>query len=210
MGTGVTAPKRPQIGDHYLDAGPLFCLGGSQVLAELFDEHFLSRSLVAAAVVGEVNHNADLLIPPVGPHPKRGVKQAARNARGRYKALLASAKVVPSPEPPQLSTIRADLRTRAQAHLKPGQSLHQAKNDGEAESVYWAALESAEVVSNDGDAHALAAKHGVTSSTFVEVARHLVKAQKAVRRRDIYRELATLSSRDIFPGEHITGELDLV
>lgn len=206
----MTAPKRPQIGDHYLDSGPLFCLGGSHLLADLFDEHFLPRSRVVAAVVGELNHNADLLIPAVGPHPKRAVKQAARNARGRYKVLLASAKAVSTPEPPQLTSIKADLRARAQKQLRPGRTLHQLKNDGEAECVYWAVCETVEIVSNDGDAHFLAAMHGVTSSTFVEVARHLVKAQKTVRRRDIYKELATLSSRGVFPGEHITGELDLV
>ena len=206
----MTAPKRPQIGDHYLDTGPLFCLGGSQILAELFDETFLSKSRVAAAVVDEVNRNADLSIPPVGPHPKRGVKQAARNARGRYKALLAIAKVVPTPEPSQLSKVRQDLRARAQKQLGPGQTLHPAKNDGEAETVYWASLENCEVVSNDGDAHALATKHGITSSTFVEVARHLVKVQKAVKRKSIYSELVALSSRGIFPGEHLYSELDLV
>lgn len=206
----MTAPKRPQIGEHYLDAGPLLCLGGSPVLAELFDQHFLSRSKVVAAVVGEVNHNADLPLPAVGPHRKRKVKQAARNARGRYKALLASATSPPDPEPTRLTDIKADLRTRALKRLAPGETLHPLKNDGEAECVYWAAQEGVEVISNDGDAHALAVKHRVVSITFVEVARHLVKAQKVVRRRDIYKELATLSGWDIFPGEHIYSELDLV
>ena len=51
MGVAMTAPQRAQIGDHYLDSGPLFCLGGSQVLADLFDAHFLPRSKVVGAVV---------------------------------------------------------------------------------------------------------------------------------------------------------------
>ena len=50
----------------------------------------------------------------------------------------------------------------------------------------------------------------MTSSTFVEVTRHLVKVQKTVKHKAVYRELTALSSRDIFPGEHIYSELDLV
>lgn len=206
----MTAPKRSQIGSHFLDSGPLFCLGASQVLADLFDAHLLPKSKVVAAVVAEVTHNATLLLPPVGPHPKRRVQQAARAVRGRYKVLLSAARSVPSPEPGLLISMKTDLRSRAQVRLRRGEVLHPLKNDGEAESVYWAASESVEVISNDADAHLLARKHKVPSSTFVEVARHLVKAQKAVKRSEIYKELATLSSRGIFPGEHITGELDLV
>lgn len=206
----MTGPKRTQIGDHYLDTGPLLCLGGSPLLAELFDDHLLQGSRVVAAVVGEVNQRADRSLPPGHRPNEQKVKQAARNARGRYKPLLGGAKAVPDPEPVQLSTIKADLRDRAEKQLLAGQTLHPLKNAGEAESVYWAATEGVEIVANDGDAHALAAQHGVISSTFVEVARHLVKAQKTVKHREIYKELATLSGRDIFPGEHLYSELDLV
>lgn len=210
MGVAMTAPQRAQIGDHYLDSGPLFCLGGSQVLADLFDAHFLPRSKVVGAVVAEVAHNANLVLPPVGPHRKRGVKQAARVVQGRYKQLIAAAEVVPTPEPVLLGAMKTELQTRALATLPPGTSLHPLKNDGEAESVFWAKSTTAEVIANDADAHSLAAKHGVTSSSFVEVARHLVKVQKTVKHKAIYRELAALSSRDIFPGEHLYSELDLV
>lgn len=206
----MAAPGRPQIGDHYLDSGPLFCLGGSKILADLFDAHFLPRSRVVGAVVGEVNYNANLLLPAVGHHPKRRVKQAARNARGRYKVLLSHAKAAPSPEPPALSTIKAELHTRSLAMLKPGQSPQPLKNAGEAECLYWAGVESAEIISNDSDAHVLAATRTIISSSFVEVARHLVTAQKLVKPRAIFNELAMLASRDIFPGEHITSELDLI
>lgn len=206
----MSALKRPAIEGHYLDSGPLLCLGGSQVLADLFDAHLLPKSKVVAAVVAEVTYNAALVLPPVGPHPKRRVQQAARVVRGRYKQLLSAATSVPNPEPGLLSSMKTDLRNRAQAKLKLGGVLHPLKNDGEAESVYWAASEAVEVISNDADAHLLARKHKVPSSTFVEVARHLVRTQKAVKRSEIYKELATLSSRGIFPGEHITSELDLV
>ena len=206
----MTAPKRAQIGDHYLDSGPLFCLGGSQVLADLFDAHFLPRSKVVAAVVAEIAYNATLILPPVGPHRKRGVKQAARVVQGRYKQLIAAAQAVPTAEPALLGAMKTELETRARATLQPGASLHPRKNDGEAESIFWAKVGSAEVIANDADAHFLAARHGVTSSTFVEVARHLVKIQKAVKHKAVYRELAALSSRDIFPGEHLYSELDLV
>ncbi|WP_419707713.1 hypothetical protein [Promicromonospora sp. NFX87] len=206
----MTAPMRPRIGDHYLDSGPLFCLGGSGVLADLFDADLLLNSRVAAAVVGEVHRNAALVLPPVGPHPKRRIHHAARVVRSRYKPLLESAPPVPAPAPQLLASIKADLTARAVAKLRPGQHLHPSANDGEAESVYWAATQSVEVVTNDSDAHQLARKHQVTSSTFVEVVRHLVKAQKVVSRRTIFGELMTLSRRDIFPGEHITSELDLV
>ena len=205
----MSPPKRIQLGRHYLDAGPLFCLGGSKVLAELFDAHHLSNSKVAAAVVGEVVRNATLILPPVGPHPKRNLRQAAKNARGRYKVLLASATPTPAPEPPLLSAIKADLTTSAKTKLKAGETLHPNANDGEAESVYSAVIESVAVVTNDADAHTVAGKHQVVASTFVEVARHMARVQKGVSRRTIFNELMTLSNRSIFPGEHITSELDL-
>jgi hypothetical protein len=180
------------------------------VLAELFDEYLLAGSRVVAAVAGEVDYNADLIIPAVGYHPKRTVKQAARRARGRYKSLLADAKATPAPEPAELTAIKDELHQRAVQKSGRYQKNHPRSNAGEAESVYWAILESREIVSNDSDAHVLAAKHKLASSSFVEVSRHLVKAQKAVRPREIFKELATLASRGIFPGENITSELDLV
>lgn len=206
----MTPPKRPQIGSHYLDSGPLFCLGGSEVLADLFDVHVLPRSHVVGAVVAEVAHNANLVLPPVGPHRKRGVKQAARVVQGRYRQLISAAEVVPTPAPALLADMKTELQARAHATLQPGTSLHPLKNDGEVESVFRAKNAMAEVIANDADAHFLAARHGVISSTFVEVARHLVKAQKAVKRNAIYRELAALTNRDIFPGEHLYSELDLI
>lgn len=206
----MSRQKSASLGWHYLDAGPLFCLGGSHVLAELFDAHHLANSKVAAAVVGEVVRNATLILPPVGPHPKRNLRQSAKNARGRYKVLLASATPAPVPEPPLLSAIKADLTSSAKAKLKIGESLHPNANDGEAESIYSAVTESAAVVTNDADAHSVAGKHKVVSSTFVDVARHMVRSQKVVGRRTIFNELMTLSNRSIFPGEHITSELDLV
>jgi len=180
------------------------------VLADLFDSHFLEKSKVVAAVVGEVVRNATLVLPPVGPHEKRYLHQSAKVVRGRYKVLLASAAPTPSPIPELLASVKADLAASAQRKLKAGQTLHPNANDGEAESVYWAATNSIEVVTNDGDAHLLARKHKVASSTFVEVARYMVIAQKLVGRHAIFKELMTLSSRSIFPGEHITSELDLV
>lgn len=206
----MTSPLRPAIGEHFLDSGPLFCLGGSPVLAELFDAHMLRDSRVVAAVVGEVNRNSTLVVPPVGPHPKRRLKQAANAARGRYKLLLASASNVPSPTPVLLTSIKADLAESAKRKLGPGRSLHPAQNDGEAESIYWAATNAMEIVTNDGDAHRIAGERNVVSSSFVEVARHLVRLQKAVKRSEIYKELSTLSHHEIYPGEHITSELDLV
>lgn len=196
--------------DHFLDSGPLFCLGGSRLLADLFDDHFLDKSRVVAAVVGEVVRNATLVLPPVGRHEKRYLHQSAKVVRGRYKVLLASATPSPSPVPELLASVKADLTASAQSKLKAGRTLHATANDGEAESVYWAATHFTEVITNDGDAHLLARKHKVASSTFVGVARHMVITQKLVGRHAIFKELMTLSSRSIFPGEHITSELDLV
>lgn len=206
----MTAPRRPQIGHHYLDSGPLFCLGGSSVLADLFDAHLLAKSRVAAAVVREVDRNATLILPPVGPHPKRKVKQSARIVRGRYKALLAAAAPTPAPVPQLLASIKTDLTISAAKKLNAGQASHPNAHDGESESLYWAATQSVELVTNDGDAYRIARKYRVPSSTLVEVARHLVKAQKVVGRRAVFNELMTLSKHQIFPGEHITNELDLV
>lgn len=194
---------------HYLDSGPLFCLGGSPVLAELFDAHHLTNSKVVEAVVGEVVRNAILILPPVGPHPKRHLRQAAKNARGRYKALLADAMPTPSPAPDLLASIKADLRLRGAAKLRQGESMHPAAHEGEAESIFAAATESAAIVTNDTDAHAVARTNKVRSVTFVGVARSLVRLQRDVSRRVIFNELMALGRRDIFPGEHITSELDL-
>lgn len=198
------------LGGHYLDAGPVFCLGGSQILAELFDAHHLANSKVAPAVVGEVVRNALLILPPAGPHPKRNLRQAAKNARGRYKVLLASATPVPETEPPLLSAIKAELTSSSKMKLKAGESRHPNANDGEAESIYSAVTESAALVTNDADAHTVARKCKVVSITFVDVARNMVRAQRVIGRRTIFNELMTLSNRSIFPGEHITSELDLV
>ena len=199
-----TGPK-----GHYLDAGPLLCLGGSPVLADLFDAHHLANSRVVEAVVGEIVRNAMLILPPVGPHPKRHVRQAAKNARGRYRALLAAATPTPSPEPNLLTSIKADLHRRGAAKLKAGETMHPAAHEGEAESIYAAVTESTAIVTNDGDAHSVARSQGVLSVSFVGVARSLGRSQRDVSRRVIFKELMTLSRRDIFPGEHITSELDL-
>jgi hypothetical protein len=206
----LTASRESLIAAHYLDSGPLFCLGGSKVLADLFDEHFLRESEVVAAVVGEVNRNAMLVLPAVGPHKKRYLHQSAKVVRGRYKLLLESAVPVPAPVPDLLASMKADLIASAQAKYPIGKMLHPDEHDGEAECVFWAAANSREVVTNDGDAHELARKHHVASSTFVEVARQMVVAQKLVGRNVVFQELMTLSNRSIFPSEHITSELDLV
>ncbi|MET4580995.1 hypothetical protein ABIE21_000485 [Conyzicola nivalis] len=180
------------------------------MLADLFDSHFLNKSKVVAAVAGEVVRNATLVLPPIGPHQKRHLHKSAKVVRGRYKELLASATPSPSPVPTLLASVKAELTVSGKLKLKAGQTLHANANDGEAESIYWAATGSIDVITNDGDAHLLAEKHHVSSSTFVEVARHMVMSQKLVGRHAIFRELMTLSNRSIFPGEHITSELDLV
>lgn len=194
---------------HYLDSGPLLCLGGSPVLAELFDAHHLANSRVVEAVVDEIVRNAMLILPPVGPHPKRHVRQAAKNARGRYKALLAAATPTPSPEPNLLTAIKADLHRRAAAKLKAGETTHPSAHEGEAESIYASVTESAAIVTNDGDAHSVAWANSVPSVSFVGIARSLGRSQRDVSRRVIFKELMTLSRRGVFPGEHITSELDL-
>jgi hypothetical protein len=187
----------------------MLCLGGSRILADLFDDLLLKDSRVAAAVVSEIVRNATLVLPSVGPHPKRYLHQSAKIARGRYKELLGTAESTPAPPPELLAQLKSELTRRSSAKLASGQNLHPSANDGEAESVYWAVTESAEVLTNDGDAHEVAASRRVPTSTFVEVARHFVTHQKVVGRRAIFTELMTLSSRNIYPGEHITSELDL-
>ncbi|MDN6411055.1 MAG: hypothetical protein L0K07_06690 [Yaniella sp.] len=205
----MNAVAKVQVVKHYLDAGPLFCLGSSEVLADLFDVHWLGESNVVAAVVSEIGRNADLVLPAVGPNDKRDLKKSARVVRGRYKTLLASAKQVPTPEPEALSVMNDELCERDQDETGVSGNAHPRKNDGEVESVYWAIADSAQLVSNDKHAHYLACKYGVISLNFVEVTRRLIGGQKLVSRRAAYKEIVGLARRKIYPGEHVAGVLDL-
>ena len=54
--------------------------------------------------------------------------------------------------------MKSDLATMSHAKMKPGQSIHPNAHYGEAESVYWAATKSTEVVTSDDDTHFIAKK----------------------------------------------------
>ena len=101
------------IGPHLLDAGPVLCLGGSPVIADLYDTHFASDGAVVEVVADEVRGWSSVYLAPGDPHRIGGVKRAGGGAVSRYgKTLLSAAIPTPAPEPADIALIRQDLVCR--------------------------------------------------------------------------------------------------
>jgi len=200
-------PQTPNssLGVHFLDTGPLLCLGGSNRLAEMFDAGYLSLARVVEAVVQEIRRKA------TEPPPQRGtgVRKAARAVQGRYRATLLT-QAIPSSvaESSELCKIRDTLSTLAQED-RPNKGLHPSENLGEAECIHWAVLQSADLVTCDAVARKAAHQFYVTCWSFVDVVRVALADQTGVRRNEAYRDLLTLERSDINTGEHIYSQLDL-
>ena len=189
----MPSPRPTTLGDHYLDTGPLFCFGDSQLIFNLYQDHFIDGARVTEAVVGEVYRNADKVLrgPALYDKAENKKKKAAKNARGMFKDLFSKSKERPSPEPDLFKSIRNKLHELTVERDGPNQ--HEKKNDGELESLYWACCESVQIIVNENDARTVADENNVEWKTFVDVARCLEQRQTHVNKDRIFRELQRIS-----------------
>lgn len=204
----MTQRTDSDLGTHFLDTGPFFCLGGSRTLADLYDEAYVADARVAEAVAVEVNRRATAQTRPGDPHRRGATDAAARSAARRYHALLESAIPRPDPTPSELSTIEADLLARAQQKW-PDRTHHPLAHRGESESIHGAESVNINFVSCDDDARRVAHSRGVRAETFVDVARRLARAQNDVKPKRILGELHKLARSGIDIGDVVQSVLDL-
>ncbi len=204
----MTATSDDGLGTHYLDTGPLFCLGGSQTIADLYDAAHLADARVVEAVVGEVRRRAAARTPPGDPDRRGGADRAARAAAKRYYKLLQTAVPRPDPVPAELAEVEADLLTRAQ-QKHPDKSFHPAEHRGESESIHAAEGSGDAFVFCDIDAGRVARARGVLTETFTDIASRLAHAQHEVKPKRIAKELQTLASNGIDIGGDVRSALDL-
>lgn len=203
-----------EVGVHFLDAGPLLCLGRSHAaagdfnLAEFYDAEFLANARVVEAVKKELSRQAAEPLQAGSPKMKGVRKKAAGSASHHYKQLLATAVLRPSPIPDRLERIEGALAALAE-RKKPGYRPHPHEHRGEAESIHWAAAHRAGLVACDGDAHSVAESHDVPSMTFVEVMRRVAKRRKDVDRNALFRALQNIAVSQIDIGERLNSPLDL-
>lgn len=202
------AQKNRPLGTHYLDSGPLLCLGGSVMIADLYDGTFLAEALVVEAVADEVRRRATRRTPPGDPHRTGAADQGARAAARRYDRLLAEAALRPAPEPTLLASIESSMHTRAQ-RKNSGKPQHPNAHRGESESIYAAVQDGSAFVACDDDARIEASDHGVPVETFVDIARRLDASHRDVKSRRIVSELQKLARSGFDIGDVVQSVLDL-
>lgn len=197
------------IGPHLLDTGPVLCLGGSEVMAELYDVHLAGQGAVVAVVADEVRGWSSAHVAPGDPHRIGGVKRAGAGAVARYgKTLLSTAIPTPVPEPATISAIRQDLEDHA-ARKRPGRTVRANEHAGETYSIHEAAVRSLRFVSNDDGARHVAAARFVAHESFADIARRLVSCQQDVKPKQVLRELQRLVREGVDVGDVVNSVLDL-
>lgn len=201
--------RRSDLGVHFLDTGPLLCLGGSDVIADLYDETLLVDARAAEAVAKEVRRRGAEKTPNGDPQRRGQVNRAARAAVGRYFPLLESAIPVPNRSAPQFVSIKAKLMYLA-TQKNGDKQIHPNANDGEAESIHVAKISSANFVTGDNDARFVAKQNGVYCETFVDLASRLSRAQRQVKTKRIFGELQRLAKAGIDIGDRVSSHLDLI
>ena len=205
----MTKASDSAIGPHLLDTGPVLCLGGSSVMADLYDSHFGADGRVVAVVADEVRGWAGVHVAPGDPHRIGGVRRAGGAAVKRYgHGLLAAAIPSPSPEPPEIAIVRQALEDHANGK-RPGRTPRAGKHAGETYSIYEAERQSIRFVSNDGGARHVAGARGVAHESFADIARRLSKCQQDLKPKRIVKELQRLSKDGVDIGDVVNSELDL-
>lgn len=197
------------IGPHLLDTGPVLCLGGSEVMAELYDVHLAGQGAVVAVVADEIRGWSSAHVAPGDPHRIGGVKRAGAGAVARYgKTLLSTAIPTPVSEPATISAIRQDLEDHA-ARKRPGRTVRANEHAGETYSIHEAAVRSLRFVSNDDGARHVAAARSVAHESFADIARRLVSCQQDVKPKRVLRELQRLVREGVDVGDIVNSVLDL-
>ncbi|RII94877.1 hypothetical protein [Clavibacter californiensis] len=193
-----------------MDTGPLFCLGASTLIAELYDSHYRDDAVVVAAVKHEVQRNAERRVPPGDPARKGFVTQAAKASQRRYALLLARAVPRPEPTPQALTDIEAHLLQLALNKSRNGR-VHPDANRGEAESLYEAEFHGTTLIANEDDAVRVAkARRNAPVENFVDVVRRLRHERHTVSPQQLVNELTRLTRQGIDIGDTVTGVTDLV
>lgn len=196
----MTAHRAPRLNEHFIDSGPLLCLGTSATLADLYDSLFRAKMKVVEAVDLEINRKADEVLRPGGRKSGGYEKRAAKSARYRYAEELRDALPRPDPVPTQLAAWEAEERRDRD---------HPLKHRGECESIHAARAASIDFLTNDGGAARLASRSGVKSATFVDIMRQALGIDRRADRDEIARELITAKRSGVDTGENIRSALDL-
>lgn len=197
------------IGPHVLDAGPVLCLGGSTVIADLYDAHLASDGVVVEMVADEVRGWSSAYVAPGDPRRIGGVKRAGVGAVSRYRNSLLSAVIpTPMPEPAAIAAIRQDLEDHAN-RKRPGRTARANEHAGETYSIHAASSRSARFISNDDGARAVASVRVLAHESFTDMARRLTKCQQDVKPKQILRELQGLVRDGIDIGDVVNSVLDL-
>lgn len=203
----MTPTDPPPLGAHLLDTGPMLCLGGSTVLADLYEKSHLIDGAIVAAVRDELRrHAAD-----ERPH-KRVQRRSASFANKRFYPLLRDAVAPPTPTPTLMNALATEMHDREKAKEEQHDRVyhHNAlKHLGEVESIYAASQAGSTFVTSDIPAGAAARSRGVAVDTFVDLAVHLLRAQRLVKAKKVASELQGLQRSGLDIGGTVNGQLDL-
>lgn len=205
----MTEASDTALGQHLLDSGPLLCLGGSPVIADLYDEHFGAGGGVVAVVVDEVRRIAGERVTPGDPRRVAPRQRAGSAAVSRYqRSLFSTAIATPSPEPAEVADILQALEDHAN-RKRPGRTPRAGEHAGETYSIYEAEARSFRFVANDDGARHVAGILAVAHESFVDVTRRLTKCQQDVKPKQLVKELQRLAQGGIDTGDVVQSVLDL-
>jgi len=178
------------------------------MIADAYDEHYLTSASVVEAVALEIRRLASEQIPGGDPNRHRERASAAQSAVGRYRALLDAA--IPRPDPVPAALCRLQVTFAASAKKKrPEKPVHAEAHRGESESIHAAIATSKGFVTCDSDAHAVATRRGVKTTTFVGISRGVLKRDPALTERQVLKELQRTARHNIDIGEVVNSVLDL-
>lgn len=196
------------LGPHILDAGPVFCLGGSEYLADLYDRFFLADSQIVDAVANEVFYRGGQQEIAGNKDRKNELRRAAARAAVRYRDLLESSVERPDPVPQALTDLERVFKVRALAKGRVG-FQHDLAHRGESESIHHAMRGTSMFLSCDQDAREVAEMNGIVVGSFVEIVRRIRRSDRSIKHKRLGNELFALGRKSIDIGEHFQGELDL-
>lgn len=187
----------------------MLCLGGSSVMADLYDAYFVADGAVVAVVEDEVRGWASAYVAPGDPRRISGVKRAGSAAVARYASTLFTAAIpTPDPEPTAVLAIRQDVEEHAN-RKRPGRVSRPNEHAGETYSIHEATQRTLRFVSNDDGARQVAHMRSVAHESFVDVTRRLVKLQQEVNRKQILKEMQRLVLNGVDIGDVVNSVLDL-
>lgn len=205
----VARPSEAELGQHLLDSGPLLCLGGSPLIADLYDEHFGADGAVVEVVAEEVVRISKQRVAPGDPRRIAPRQRAGAAAVSRYqRSMFGSAISSPSPEPREIAEILQALERHA-ARKRPGKAPRDGEHVGETYSIYEAESSGRRFVANDDGARHVAGLRNVGHESFVGITHRLTKCQRDVKPKQLLRELQRLAQSGIDTGDVVQSILDL-